>query len=121
MTPVLSKQFDTILDSYIAAGLVQHDPWSSPLVWVPTISGSIRIIVNYQKLNNITEILQIEFPRVDEVLDTLGSDSVVSVFDLSSGFTQFKIHPDDKTLIASCTLTGLYEAPLVLPPDSFRS
>ena len=34
---VLSKQVDVILDSYLAAGLIQHStsPWSSPLVCVP--------------------------------------------------------------------------------------
>ena len=37
LNPVLSKQADAILDSYLAAGLIQHStsPWSSPLVCVP--------------------------------------------------------------------------------------
>ena len=37
LNPVLSKQVDAILDSYLAAGLIQHSisPWSSPLVCVP--------------------------------------------------------------------------------------
>ena len=86
---VLSKQADAILDSYLAAGFIQHStsPWSSPLVYVPKKSGGIRITVNYQKLNKVTEIPQISIPRVDEVLDTLGGSSVFSVFDLFSGFT----------------------------------
>ena len=108
---MLSKQEDAILDSYLAVGLVQHStsPWSSPLVCVPKKSGGIRITVNYQKLNKVTEIPQITIPRVDEVLDTLGGDSVLSVFDLFSGFTQSTIHPDIIPLTAFCTLNGLYE------------
>jgi len=41
LNPVLSKQVDTILDSYLAAGLIQHStsPWSSPLVCVPKKIG----------------------------------------------------------------------------------
>ena len=33
LNPVFSKQIDAILDSYLAAGLIQHStsPWSSPL------------------------------------------------------------------------------------------
>ena len=87
LNPVLSKQADAILDPYLAAGLIQHStsPWSSPLVCVPKKSGGIRITVNYQKLNKVTEIPQIAIPRVDEVLDTLGGSSVFSVFDLSWG------------------------------------
>ena len=111
LNPVLSKQVDAILDSYLAAGLIQHStsPWSSPLVGVPKTSGGIRITVNYQKLNKVTEIPQIAIPRVDEVLDTLGGGSVFSVFDHFSGFTQLTIHPDTIPLTAFCTPSGFYE------------
>ena len=111
LNSVLSKQVDAILDSYLAAGLIQHSasPWSSSLVCVPKKSGGIRITVNYQKLNKVTEIPQIAIPRVDEVLDTLGGGSVFSVFDLFSGFTQLTIHPDTIPLTAFFTPNGLYE------------
>ena len=87
LNPVLSKQADVILGSYLAAGLIQYSksPWSSPLMCVPKKSGDLRSTVNYQKLNKITEIPQIAIPRVDEVLDTLGGGSVFSVFDLFLG------------------------------------
>ena len=108
---VLLKQDDAILDSCLAAGLIQHStsPRSSPLVCIPKQSGGIRITVNYQKLNKVTEIPQIAIPRVDEVLDILGGGSVFSVFDLFSGFTQLTIHPDTIPLTAFCTPSGLYE------------
>ena len=111
LNPDLSKQVDAILDSYLAAGLIQHSvsPWSNPLVCVPKKSGGIRITVNYQKLNNVTEISQIAIPRVDEVLDTLDGGSVFSVFDLFLGFTQLTIHSDTIPLTAFFTPNGLYE------------
>ena len=94
LNPVLSKPVDAILDSYLAAGLIQHfaSPWSSPLVCIPKTSCGIRITVNFQKQNKVSEIPQIATPRVDEVLDTLGGGSGFSVFDLFSGFTQLTIH-----------------------------
>ena len=87
LNSVLSKRVYAILDSYLAASLIQHStsPWSSPLLCVPKKSGGIRITVNCQKLNKVTEIPQIAIPRVDEVLDTLGGGSVFSVFDLFPG------------------------------------
>ena len=111
LNPVLSKQVDTILDSYLAAGLIQYSAstWSSPLVCVPKKSGGIRITVNYQKLNKVAEIPQTAIPRVDEVLDTLGGGSIFSMVDLFSGFTQLTIHPDTIPLTAFCTPNGLYE------------
>ena len=111
LNPILSNQVDAVLDSYLAAGLIQHStsPWSIPLVCVPKKSDGIRITINYQKLNKVTEIPQITMPRVDEVLDTLGGGSVFSVFDLFSGFTQLTIHPDTIPLTAFCPPNGLYE------------
>ena len=111
LNPVLYKQVDAILDSYLAASLIQHStsPWSSPRVCVQKTSGGIRITVNYQKINKVTEIPQIAIPRVDEVLDTLGGGSVFSVFDPFSGFIQLTIHPDTIPLTAFCTPNGLYE------------
>ena len=76
---------------------------------VPKKSGGIRITVNYQKLNKVTEIPQIAIPRVNEVLDTVGRGSVLSVFNLFSGFTQLTIHSDTTPLTAFCTPNGLYE------------
>ena len=111
LNPILSNQVDAILDSYLAAGLVQHSPspWSGPLVCVPKKSGGIRITVNYQKLNKVTEIPPIAIPRVDELLDTLGGGSVFSMFDIFLGFTQLTIHPETIPLTAFCTPNGLYE------------
>ena len=65
LNPVLSKQADAILDSYLAAGLIQHStsPWSSPLVCVPKKSGGIRITVNYQKLKGHRNPSNCDSPR----------------------------------------------------------
>ena len=51
------------------------------------------------------------------MLDTLGGGSVLSVFDLFSGFTHLTIHPDTISLTAFCTPNGLYEW-LRMPQDA---
>ena len=79
--------------------------------------GGIRITVNFQKLNKVTESPQIAITLVDEVLDTLGGGSAFSVFDLFSGFTQLTIHPDTIPLTAFYTPNGLYEW-LRMPPGA---
>ena len=72
------------------------------------LSG-IRIAVNYQKLDKVTELPPIATPRVKVVLDTLGGGSVVSVFDIFSGFTQLTIHPGTIPLTTFSTPNGRYE------------
>ena len=68
--PVLTKKVDAIIDSYLAAGLVQHStsPWSSPVVVVPKPNGDIWITVNYKRLNDITIIPRVPHAHIDELL-----------------------------------------------------
>ena len=109
--PLISGQVDQILDSYLAAGLIQHSTsqWSSPLVVVPKRDGSIRITVNYKRLNAVSIVDKYPLPRIDDLIDTLGSGKVYSTFDLMSGFFQVAIDPSSVEMTAFITPRGLYE------------
>ena len=119
VNPIVSKQMDTILDEYLAAGLIQHStsPHASPVVIIPKKSGGIRLTINYKKLNKISILGQLPIPRVDEVLDKLGSGRIFSLFDLVSSFHQITVHKDTVPLTAFCTPTRLFEW-LVMPQGS---
>ena len=75
----------------------------------PNTSGGVRITVNYKKLNQVSKLSLLPIARVDQVLDSLGSGRVFSLFDLVSSFHQIKAHKDTVPLTAFCTPTGLYE------------
>ena len=77
---LMAKQMDTILDKYLAAGLIQHStsPYASPVVIIPKKSGGNRLTINYKKLENISILSQLPIPRVDEILDKLGTGRVFS-------------------------------------------
>ena len=81
---------------------------------IPEKCGGVRITVNYKNLNQISKLRQLPIPRVDQVLDSLGSGRVFSLFELVSSFHQIKAHKDTGPLTAFCTPTGLYEW-LVVP------
>ena len=87
---------------------------------IPKKSGGVRITVNYKKLNQISKLSQLPIPRVDQVLDSLDSGRMFSLFDLVSSFIQIKAHKDTVPLTAFCTPTGLYEW-LVMPQSSSAS
>ena len=57
---------------------------------------------------------------MDQVLDSLGSGRVFSLFDLVSSFYQIKARNDTVLLPAFCTPTSLYEW-LVMPQGSSAS
>ena len=58
INPLLTKEIDSALNQYFAAGLVEHSisPYSSPLVVISKKFGGVRITVNYKKLNNFASL-----------------------------------------------------------------
>ena len=82
---------------------------SSPLVIIPKKSGGVRITVKYKKLNQICKLSQLPIPRVDQVVDSLGSRKVFSQLDLVFSFHQITADTDTVPLTAFCTPTDLYE------------
>ena len=97
VNPMFAKGVDATLKQYLAkssTGLIQYStsPYSSPLVVIPKKSGGVRITVH--KLNQVSKLSQLPIPRVDQVLDSLGSGRMFSLFDLVSSFYQIKGHKD---------------------------
>ena len=48
-------------------------------------------------------------PRKDDSLDALGNAQWFSTLDLTSGYWQVQVHPDDAEKTAFVTLSGLYQ------------
>eukprot|EP00752_Nemacystus_decipiens_P007106 g6368.t1 len=111
INPILQKKVDAVLDQYMTAGLIQHStsPWASPLVVIPKKDGSVRITVNYKRLNALVEMDGQPLPRVDGILDSLYKGKVFSIFDPNSAFHQIVADPDTVPLTAFCTPTQLFE------------
>ena len=79
------------------------------MVVIPKKSDDIRITVNYKKPNKLSILGQLPIPRVEEVLDRLGTGRIFSLFDLVSSFHQITVHKNTIPLTAFCTLTRLFE------------
>ena len=73
-----------------------------------------RTVVDYRALNAITVPSRYPVPLMTELFDRLQGALYLSKFDLSKGFYQIPIHPDDTHKTAFRTSSGLYEY-LVLP------
>lgn len=83
-------------------------PWSSPITLVKKKDGSLRFCIDYSKLNEVTRKDSFPLPRIDDSLDALGGNKYLSVMDLSSGYWQVGVHPDDQGKTAFVTTDGLY-------------
>ncbi len=50
-----------------------HSDWASLIVLVPKTDGSVRFCVDYRKVNAVSKFDAYPMPRVNELLDRLGT------------------------------------------------
>ena len=58
--------------------------------------GSLRICVDYRRLNSVSQVDAYPMPRVDELLDRLGKANFISTMDLTQGYWQVPVAEQDR-------------------------
>ncbi|XP_041435978.1 uncharacterized protein LOC121399407 [Xenopus laevis] len=98
------------IEEMLALGVIvpSQSPWASPVVLVPKKDGSTRFCVDYRKLNQVTVTDAYPMPRVDELLDRLGNAKYLTTLDLSRGYWQIPLAPEDQEKSAFITPYGLF-------------
>ena len=93
------------------AGVIEpsSSPWSSPVVMVRKKDGTLRFCVDYRELNKITKRDTYPLPRVDDLLDQLGSSRYFTTLDLASGYWQIRVAPGSREKTAFVTPHGLFQ------------
>ena len=82
--------------------------WASPVVLVTKKDGSIRLCVNYHRVNDLTLKDSYPLPRIDDSIDTLRGSKWFSTWDLASGYWQVPMDSKDIDKTAFTTPFGLY-------------
>lgn len=100
---------------YISNLLQKHwirrstSPYSSPIVCVRKKDGSLRLCVDFRKLNAKTVQNQHPIPRVQDALDSLGGSQWFSLLDQSKAYHQGFVKEESRKYTSFVTPWGQYE------------
>ena len=99
------------LEEMLANDIIEESKseWSSPMVIVGKRNGTIRICVDYRKLNTISETDVYPMPRIDELIDKVGGSCYISTLDLTRGYWQIPVAQGDRVKTAFSTPCGLIQ------------
>ena len=81
-------------------------PWGASAVFVKKSDGTLRLCVDYRKLNDLTIKNKYPLPRIDDLFDQLSGARVFSQLDLATGFHQLRIAEDSIPLTSFRTCYG---------------
>jgi len=103
----LKKQLNDMLQK----GLIRPSasPWGSLVLFMDKRDGTIRMCVDYRKLNEVTIKNKYPLPKIEDLFDQLNGARVFSKIDLRTGYHQLKVCGSDIPKTAFTTRYGLFE------------
>ncbi|RXN31336.1 Retrovirus-related Pol polyprotein from transposon 412 [Labeo rohita] len=112
--PIHPRDIDAVrrhLQELTAAGIIRESesPFSSPIVVVRKKDGSVRLCIDFRKLNSQTIRDAYALPNLEEVFSVLTGSRWFSVLDLKSGFYQIEMEESDKSKTAFVCPLGFWE------------
>ena len=105
--PMVEKEIEKLK----SLGIIEPSTsaWTSPIVPIKKPDGSIRLCVDYRKLNAVTKPDMHYMPTFDDVVREVGASRVVSVLDLTKGYYQVEMTPKDQAKTTFASPFGKYQ------------
>ena len=106
MREELRNEVDTMLEM----GVVRPStsPYASPIVMVKKKDGSNRVCVVFRKLHKITEVDSEPMTTAEDLFRRLSGKKYLSKIDLTKGYWQIPVAPEDEHKTAFVTPDGQY-------------
>jgi hypothetical protein len=110
LTPQKKEFLKNEIDHMMDRGIVEEcdSPWAAPVVLVPKPDGTLRLCVDYRRLNAITTPDAYPLPRMDDLLQTSTKIGCISTMDLQAGYWQVSVRTQDRDKTAFICPFGLF-------------
>ncbi|CEL61535.1 Retrotransposable element Tf2 155 kDa protein type 1 OS=Schizosaccharomyces pombe (strain 972 / ATCC 24843) GN=Tf2-1 PE=4 SV=1 [Rhizoctonia solani AG-1 IB] len=116
MTDAESQALKEHLDTEVTTGKIRpsKSPAGAPVMFVKKADGSLRLVVDYRKLNEVTIKDVYPLPRQDDLMAKLRDAKIFTKLDLQWGYNNVRIKEGDEWKTAFKTKYRLFEY-LVMP------
>uniref|UniRef100_A0A3Q1EX45 Gypsy retrotransposon integrase-like protein 1 n=2 Tax=Acanthochromis polyacanthus TaxID=80966 RepID=A0A3Q1EX45_9TELE len=107
----LVGQLQKEIEAMLQLGVIEpsNSEWCSPVVIVYKKDGTLRICIDFRKLNSVSEFDAYPMPRIDELLERIGSARYITTLDLCKGYWQVPLDPSSRPYTAFRTPAGLFQ------------
>lgn len=107
MAPAELKELKIQLEDLEKKGFIwpSVSPWGAPALFFQKKDGSMRLCIDYRKLNQVTIKNKYPLPRIDDLLDQLRGSKSFSKIDLRIGYHQLRIKEEDIPKTANAVRT----------------
>ncbi|QRV95333.1 Retrotransposable element Tf2 protein [Ceratobasidium sp. AG-Ba] len=114
--PKEDEELRKTVTKQLEAGLIRpsKSPMASPVIFVKKKNGSLRMCIDYRKLNDMTVKNVYPLPRSNDLIEKLRGAKIFSKFDLKWGYNLVRIKEGDEWKTAFKTRYGLFKY-LVMP------
>jgi hypothetical protein len=111
MNPQELEELKKQLADMLSKGLIRPSasPWGSHVLFVDKRDGTIRLCVDYRRLNEVTIKNKYPLPKIKDLFDQLNGAKVFSMIDLRTGYHQLKVRESDIPKTAFTTRYGLFK------------
>lgn len=106
----LEPKVDEMVLQLLDAGVISRckSAWNSPLVVVGKKDGSIRVCVDFRRINAITEKYTFPMPDMQMLLDCLADSKYFSSIDLGQAYYQVELTENARPITAFSTKQGQF-------------
>ncbi|GFW17482.1 retrovirus-related Pol polyprotein from transposon 297 [Trichonephila clavipes] len=104
------REVEKQIDEWLEQGIIREScsDFSSPVVVCKKKDGTMRLCIDYRKLNK--KIIKDRYPLpIEEVLDKLGNGKIFTTLDLKNAFFHVDVDEASRKYTAFVTETGQYE------------
>ena len=105
------EEVDRELKEMLKHGVIEHSSsdWASPMVTVRKKDKSLRLCVDYRRLNALSKADAYPMPRVEDLIDRVGNATYITTLDLTKGYWQVPVAVEDREKTAFTTPCGLFQ------------